>query len=142
MFWQCTMNRIMNKFSTILIFFIFLLSGCEKNININDHFNNKSSLLLTIYKNDSLTKHTTSTNSQIEISSDKYKKLIQWGNENTHSWKWTPASYIADIYVGQKNFHLITLKNNCVVISFIDKDGKSKQYTKTINKDELEFLRY
>jgi hypothetical protein len=130
-----------NNISTILISLIFLLCSCEKKININDYLDNKSSLLLTVYKKDSLSNTTKRATTQIEISSNKYEKLINWGNKNTHDWKWSPASYIADMYVGQKNFHLLTIEKTLVVISFIDKDGNSKQYTKRIEENELEFLR-
>lgn len=136
------MKKITN---TLTIFGLFILTsfftGCSTDININDYIDKNVSLKLVINKNDNSTGLTTSANFEIAVNSDKYKKLIHWGNENVSGWHWTPASYNADIFVGQGNFRLLqTLNGNGVVISFTDKDGKPRQYTKAINKGELDFL--
>lgn len=78
----------------------------------------------------------------IQVNSNKYRKLIEWGKNNTDGWQLTPASYIAKIYVGQGKFRLLyTSGTEGVVIGFTDKDGKSNQYFKTTKKGELDFLK-
>lgn len=119
----------------------FLLSGCTTDININNYIDKNDPFGLTFNKKDSATGFTKSDHFEISVNSDKYKKIIQWGNENTKGWKWTPASYITDISIGQDNFRLLhTFGSNGVVIGFTDKEGKPRQYTKAIKKGELDFL--
>ncbi len=122
---------------TLIIFGLLILTSiffsCNPDININDYMDKNSPLKLSI---GNPLEHV-----DIAVNSDKYKKIVQWGNENLKDWKWTPASYIADISLSQGNFRLLVLSNNNgVVIGFTDKDGKSRQYTKSINKGELDFL--
>ncbi len=124
-----------------LIILTSILSGCMEDININKYIDKNIPLKLTIFKKNDSTGLTTTNNFEIAINSDKYKKIIEWGNQNTTEWQSTPASYIADIYVGQSNFRLLyILGNDGVLIGFTDEDGKPKQYTKTIKKGDLDFL--
>ena len=58
-----------------------------------------------------------------------------------NGWQSSPAYYIEDIYVSKGDFRLIhTNGSNGVVIVFTDKEGNPKQYTKGIEKGELDFL--
>lgn len=124
-------KQFFKVFSLIIMTSFF--NACTTGININDYIDNNAPLKLSI---GNPLEHV-----DVLVNSDKYKKLIQWGNENVSNWQSTPASYNADIFVGQGNFRLLLfLKSNGVVIGFTDKDGKSKQYTKSINKGELDFL--
>ncbi len=124
-----------------LFIMISVFSGCSTYINISEYINKNAPLNLTINKKDNTTGLTTSNHFEIAIHSDKYQKLIEWGNNNTDGWQWAPASYIADIYVRQGDFRLLyTSVNKGVVIGFTDKEGKSKQYSKTIINGDLDFL--
>ncbi|HEY4799679.1 MAG TPA: hypothetical protein VII99_11425 [Bacteroidia bacterium] len=124
-----------------LFILTLLLTGCSIDININDYIDKNAPLKLTIKKTDNSTGLTIADNFEIAVGSDKYKKLIQWGNENTDGWQQTPASYNPNIFVGQGKFRLLGFANgNGVVIRFTDKDGKPRQYTKTITQGELDFL--
>ena len=117
-----------------VLFIIIILTGCKTEININDYIDKNASLKFKIGR-DSF------EYTDIEVNSNKYKKLIQWGNENVSGWQMTPASYISDICVIQGEFRLLTSFNsNGVVIGFNDKNGKPKQYNKAIIKGELDFL--
>jgi hypothetical protein len=135
------MNRdkvLMREFNFILtifgwLSFTLIFGGCKTEININDYIDKNSPLLLSV---GNPLEHV-----NVEVNSDKYKKLIQWGNENVNGWQKTTSSYVSDIFVGQGNFRLLTsLNNNGVVIGLTDKNGKPKQYRKTIKKGELDFL--
>ncbi|MCX6182408.1 MAG: hypothetical protein NT150_10810, partial [Bacteroidetes bacterium] len=106
-----------------------------------EYIDKNASLKLTINKKDNSTGLTTSEHFDIAANSDKYNQFVEWAQKNTDNWKWTPASYVADICVGQGNFRLLySIGSNGVVIGFTDKEGKPKQYSKTIEKGNLDFL--
>ena len=136
------MNRLKSFIKILGLYFATsIFSGCSTDININDYIDNKKTLSLIITKQDSTTRLSTSEKFEIAINSDKYKKLVQWGNENLSGWQWTPVSYIGDICVVQEDFSLLyTIKGQSVILSFTDKDGKPNQYAKTIKQGELDFL--
>jgi len=118
-----------------LIVLIFTFSGCRQHIDIKDYIDQELSLELKIGNQ---LKHIDT----IQVNSNKYIKLIEWGKKNTNGWHLTPVSYIAEIYVGQRNFRLLyTSGTKGVVIGFTDKKGNSKQYSKTTKKGELDFLK-
>ena len=69
-------------------------------------------------------------------------KLIRWGNQNTNGWfAAAPVSFIGDVSLSQGNFYLlITGGRTKVVINFTDKNGKPREYIKTIEGNEFDFL--
>jgi hypothetical protein len=127
----------MKKMIAILVFFIltFTFFGCRQHIDISDYINQKSPLEIKI--GNQLKRPDT-----IKVKSYKYRKLIEWGKNNTDNWQLTPACYITEIYVGQGKFRLLyTSGTEGVVIGFTDKNGKSYQYCKATKKGELDFLK-
>jgi hypothetical protein len=139
------MNLLNLTIKKYFYIFTFLLSvtvftSCNTTVNINDYIDKNATFTLTARKTDTITGLSTSDSFVVAVNSDKYKNIIQWGNENTNGWQTTFASYIADISLTQNNFRLLLTGNNGVVIGFTDKDGKPRQYSKTINKNELNFL--
>lgn len=124
-----------------LFIMISVFSSCSTYINISEYINKNAPLKITINKKDNANGLTTSDHFEIAIHSDKFKKIIEWGNKNTDGWKSTLATYIADICVRQGDFRLLyTSGNKGVVIGFTDKEGKSKQYSKTRINGDLDFL--
>ncbi len=125
----------------IIITFISLLtiSSCSTETSIEKYIDLNSPLNLTIHKINDQTGLTESVTKKIDPNSEKFKKLIHWVNNNHDNWKSTTASYIAKVNVTQKNFRLL-YNQDFVVIGFTNNDGKAKQYTKTVEKGELEFL--
>jgi hypothetical protein len=136
------MRRIKTFFIVSGLFILTsIFSGCGTDFNIAEYINKNVPLKLTINKMDTSTGLTTSDHFELPINSEKYKKIIEWGNKNTDGWHSTPASYIADIYVGQGDFRMLyTLGSNGVIIGCTDKEGKPKQYSKIIEKGSLDFL--
>lgn len=127
----------------ILVFFMLtsIFSGCSLDLHVNEYIDKNAPLRLTIREKDNSTGLTTSDSFEIAINSEKYRRLVDWADKNTGGWKWAPASYIADIYVGQGDFRMLySIGSSGVVVGFTDKEGKPKQYTKTIEKGELDFL--
>ena len=127
----------MKKIIAILGLFIltFAFFGCRQHIDINNYIDKKLPLELKI--GNQLKRPDT-----IKVNSDKYRKLVDWGKANKDDWQSTPASYIANICVGQGNFRLLYLPDkDGVVIGFTDNQGNPKQYSKRIKKGELDFLK-
>jgi hypothetical protein len=126
-----------------LFFFITIcvLTSCSKQVNFNEYIDKNKPLGVTIYKNDSLTRLTTTKQIKILPSSDKFNKLTEWADNNTTEWISTPASYLLEIAVYQENFRLLyTTGESGVVISFVDKENKPRQYRRNTKKGELDFL--
>ena len=136
------MEKVRNTLAIFgLLILISIFVGCSTDININDYINKQAPLELHIRQTE-LTALTDSTNNlRLAVNSEKYNKLVQWGNENTKGWQSTPASYITEIYVSQGDFRLLyTPGIKGVVIGFKDKKGKPRQYSKTTEIGELDFL--
>ena len=118
-----------------------IFSGCSLDLDVNEYIDENAPLRLTIKEKDDSTGLKTSDSIEIAVNSKKYKQLVDWADKNTGGWKWAPASYIADIYVGQGDFRMLySLGSSGVVVGFTDKEGKPQQYTKPIEKGELDFL--
>ena len=116
----------------VTIFLTCVFSSCQTNIYINDHFDKTKSIKLSV---GNPLKHI-----DLTTNSEKYKKLVEWSNKNTGGWHPTFASYISEISLHQGDFRLLYLKEGGVVIGFTDPKGEPKQFSKTIDKGELDFL--
>ena len=134
-------KQIRNLFFTI---YICVLTGCTSKINFNEYIDKNLPLELKIQKNYLSTDSTMPERSEqfeIPANSDKFVKLTQWAENNTTGWETTPASYVAEVFVGQGNFRLLyTTGTEGVVIGLTDRKNIHKQYSKKIKKGELDFL--
>jgi hypothetical protein len=122
-----------------IILSLLTITSCSTEVNIEKYVDLNSTLTLTVNKTNDQTGLTESETRKIEPNSEKFKKLIDWANNNLDNWKSTPASYIAKVAVTQKSFRLL-YNQDFVVIGFTDNDGKAQQYSKTVVKGELDFL--
>lgn len=123
-----------------LILSIFCLTSCSPDVNVFEYIDKNSSLNISIL--DSNSNLLSRRETEIQITSDKYSRLLNWADKNIGGWNWDPVSHIpADIIVSQGSFRLLYWvgKDNAV-IAFKDRHGKSKQYSKSIKKGELDFL--
>ena len=117
------------------------LTSCTSSISIRNYIDRNSPFILTINSIDTKTGFTQSTQHTIPVNSNKFVKLMNWFLNNENGWQQTPASFVTNISVTQRTFRLLSTNDkNGVVISFVDKDKNSKQYTKCIGKGELDFL--
>jgi len=123
----------------LIFFFLLTITSCSTEISIEKYVDLNSNLTLTVNRTNETTGLTESETKIIEPRSEKFKKLINWANNNLDNWKSTPASYVAKVAVTQKDFRLL-YNQDFVVIGFIDNDGKAQQYSKPVKKGELEFL--
>lgn len=118
-----------------------IYASCSSTVNMNDYIDKNSSFTLTLKSRDTITAFTKSTQTDITVNSKKYLTFIKWINNNESGWQWTPASYITNVSLEQGSFRLLyTTGMDAVVISFIDKEKKARQYSKPIKKGELNFL--
>ena len=119
-----------------LFFNICILTSCSSQININEYIDKNAPLKLKFDKIDSSTEQL-----EIPVNSDKFIQLAQWADNNTTGWRSTPASYLLEVAVYQENFRLLfTTGKAGVVISFMDKENKPRQYSKKTKIGELDFL--
>ncbi len=123
----------------LIIFSLLTITSCSTEISIEKYVDHNSNLTLTENRTNEKTGLTEIETKIIEPKSKKFKKLIDWGNNNLDNWKSTPASYLAKVAVTQMDFRLL-YNQDFVVIGFIDNDGKAKQYSKAVKKGELDFL--
>ena len=120
-----------------LIMATLMLASCSSSININEYIDKNSPFDLTINAMDTATGLTKASQTKIAVNLKKHLKLINWLDKNKNGWHITLASYVANISVTQKNsFRLLCTKNdNGIVIGLHD-----KQYSKSIQKGEIDFL--
>ncbi len=110
-------------------------------MELNEVIDQKSPFTLSISTVNPETGLSTNETEEIKVNSEKWIKLVDFAKNNLDGWQSRPASYIGDIYISQGDFRLIHTKgSNGVVIAFIDKEGNPKQYSKRIDKGELDFL--
>ena len=121
------------RFASILVLFV---AGCTQRIDIDKRFDQTAPF--TVLVRDSL--NTSTVSYQLNSNTSKYAILINWLKNNRDGWQKSPASYIGDIMVKQKNFTLLRLRNNGVMVSFPDDEGQHSQFTKDCDKEELAFL--
>lgn len=125
---------------TITLVFGLALTSCQTDLDL-DIIDQNSSFTLTIRTVDPETGLSSNETEEIEVNSEKWIKLVDFAKNNMEGWQSSPASYIGDIHVSQGDFKLICKKgSNGVVMAFTDKEGNPKQYTKGIDKGELDFL--
>lgn len=117
------------------------ITSCLSDLDLDDVVDQKSSFTLTIRTVDPETGFSLNDTEVIEVNSEKWKNLVDFAKNNMNGWQSSPASHIGDIYVSQGAFRMIHTKgSDGVVIAFTDKEGNPKQYTKEIDKGELDFL--
>lgn len=121
----------------LFILNICILTSCTSNINFNEIIDKNKALELRISKNDS----SFPEHFEIPAHSEKFIRLTKWADNNTTGWESSFASYKPEVFVGQGNFRLLywTGKDG-VIIGFTDKGEKPRQYSKKIEKGELDFL--
>ena len=95
--------------------------------------------MLTVYTLDKSTGLTTTKQIEIRPTTEKFNKFVKWCKTNYGDWESSPASFVGQFTMTQDDFGLLYI-NNGVVIHFLDKGGKPRQYTKTVKEGDFEFL--
>ncbi len=127
--------------SIITLILSLIVTSYQTDLELNDVIDQKSPFTLTIKSVDSKMKLSSNETEKIEVNCEKWIKPVDSVKDNMNGWLSSPAYYIGDIYVSKGDFRLIhTNGSNGVVIVFTDKEGNPKQYTKGIDKRELDFL--
>ena len=126
---------------TITLITSLAITSCQTDLELNNVIDQKSPFTLTIRTVDSETGLSTNETEEINVNSEKWTRLVDFAKQNMDGWQPSPESYIGDVYVTQGNFRMIYTKgSDGVVIAFTDNEGDPKQYTKKIDKGELDFL--
>ncbi len=118
---------------------IMIFSSCSTTIDIHQYIDNSNALTLSVKKVDISTGLTQNEKTTIEPNTKKFKRIIDWCDDNQDGWEISFASYAPKVSVTQKDFTLLYTTND-VAIRFVDDKGKNQQYSKTIIEGELDFL--
>ena len=125
----------------ILFSICWAFTGCQTDLDINAVIDENAPFTLTTRSVDPQTGLSASKTEIIEVNTEKWMKLVDFAQNNMTGWQSTPASYLGDVYVTQGDLRLTHTKgSNGVVITFTDKESNPKQFTKGIDKSELDFL--
>ncbi|WP_375561480.1 hypothetical protein ACE193_02680 [Bernardetia sp. OM2101] len=120
------MKQIINFGYLILI---LLLSSCTTDLTNENLVNTSEPFVLTINTTDSETGLTESKSIKIEVNSEKWKKIVEWMNNNQEGWHQDYASHTGVDYLSQDNFGLAYRKNSeGVLLMFSDKNNQPKQF--------------
>jgi hypothetical protein len=129
------MRRLILKLS---IAFLIILNSCNIKINTAEFIN--SNQRLTLKFNSEIFIHKVKKDTIIDYNSMKYIQLKKWFMDNSEGWQSSPASYAhSDMTILGDNFGFLIFKN-FVVIGFVDRKGKSRQFTKSVTIDTFDFL--
>ncbi len=130
------MNKMIKNIGFLLL--IFTIS-CGQNPNFAEilksekQFELKFNLSGDIYLDSSLT-------IRINADSKKIADLKAWFKNNPDNWESSIASWATpDIFLTSNDFRLLIF-NDFVVVGFVDKSGKQRQYKKAADKSEFNFL--
>jgi hypothetical protein len=118
------------------IILLVLMFSCRQDIKFEEIIKLDSDFELTIKQTD----NNDFERILIDKDSDKIIKLKEWFKEHSDNWESSIASWASpDISLTSNEFRFLVFKN-FVVIGFIDISGKPRQYTRTVDKMEFDFL--
>jgi hypothetical protein len=121
------------------IFFFSVIVSCKQDIKPDEILKRGNDFKLTIHLGDKYTSDSTIIKT-INKDSLQINKLKDWLTNNLHGWESSIASWATpDISLIGSDFRLLIYKDGAV-IGFTDRKGKSKQYTKKVDKSEFNFL--
>jgi len=117
---------------------IFTIS-CGQNLNFDEILKNENQFELKVNPNDNANLDSTLIK-RINADSELILDLKVWLKNNPDNWESSIASWAQpEISLISNNFRLLIFKD-FIVISFTDKSGKQKQYTKVTDISEFIFL--
>jgi hypothetical protein len=124
------MNKLIKNIG--FLFLIFTIS-CGQNLDFEEILKNKKQFELKFNPAGDINLDSSLTT---RISAD----LKAWFKNNPDNWESSIASWATpDIFLTTTDFRLLIFKD-FVVVGFVDKSGKQRQYTKAANKSEFNFL--
>lgn len=130
------MNKMIRNVGFILL--IFTIS-CGQNLDFSEILKNEKQFDLKINPNGNLNLDSSSI-TKINADSKIIDKLKTWFKNNPDGWESSIASWATpDIFLTSNDFRLLIFKD-FVVVGFVDKSGKQRQYTKSVDKSEFNFL--
>ncbi|MBI1223450.1 MAG: hypothetical protein GC180_12670 [Bacteroidetes bacterium] len=109
---------------TLTCFLCFTWISCQSRLNLQEVIELNEPFSLSVRSVDPETGLSTMKSEKIEVNTLKWNKLVVFVKNNLDAWQESPASYIGDINVTQKDFRLIYSKGSTgVVIAFTDATG-------------------
>lgn len=130
------MNKMIRNVGFILL--IFTIS-CGYTLDFEEILKNEKQFELKVNPNGNLSLDSSLT-TKINADSKIIAKLKTWFENNPDGWESSIASWATpDIFLTSNDFRLLIFKD-FVVVCFADKSGKQRQYTKSADKSEFNFL--
>ena len=135
-----TLNQFkVMKFKNIL-FLLLTISfwNCKSEVSLFRYFDKNASF--TLHVKDSALNISDLKGREIFPHDTIYLEFMKWMKNNESGWQSTMASFSSEAFIEQGKFRLLYLKDGGVVLIFIDKENKVRQYSKASKKGELNFL--
>lgn len=130
------MMRMIKYIGFLLV--IFTIS-CGQNLNFEDILKNEKQFELKGNPSGNINLDSSLT-TKINADSKIIDSLKTWFKNNPDNWESSVASWSTpDIFLSSNDFRLLIFKDGVVVV-FVDKSGKQRQYTKAVDKSEFNFL--
>ena len=130
------MNKMIKNIGFLLL--IFTIS-CGQNLDFEEILKSEKQFELKFNPRGDInldSSLTTKINADSEIIAD----LKTWFKNNPDNWENSIASWATpDIFLTSNDFRLLIFKD-FVVVGFVDKSGKQRQYTKAADQSEFNFL--
>lgn len=112
-----------------------LLLGCQEKVDLEKAIRHSNHLVIGKLSESIVSLDT------IDRKDDKWTTLLEFAQKNEDGWSNSVASYTFDYWTGSGAFRLAGWRNGkLAVLSYTDKNMKTVQLTKEIDKGELDFL--
>ena len=109
---------------------MILITGCSKNIIIQDQISKKQSIDILIYKSGHVSRKGT-----IKKDDKLFKELLVWAKNNNNGWSLSYVSYVPQTYLSSKGWSLNFMKSIVVL------NCKEGQYTKNITPKDYKLIK-
>ena len=129
------------SFAGLLASISFMIASCSSKIEFNDYIDKNKPFSLNIGSSDSIQGLDDIKRIEIAVDSEKHREFLKWTARNSEGWTSSLLTYLPTILLTQNNFQLIyDPTNGLVVINFTDKQNQPREYTKTVQPGELNFI--
>ncbi len=130
------MKKMIRNIGFLLL--IFTIS-CGQNLDFEEILKNEKQFELKFNPSGDINLDSSLT-TKINANSEIIDKLKIWFKNNPDNWESSIDSWATpDIFLTSNDFRLLIFKD-FVVVGFADKSGKQRQYTKSTDKSEFNFL--
>jgi hypothetical protein len=130
------MKKLIRYFGFLLLFFTI---SCGQTLEFDEILKDEKQFELKVNPNGNIVLDSALTK-RIDADSEIILNFRTWLRNNPDNWESSVASWAtSDISLISNDFRFLIFKD-FVVVGFVDKTGKHKQYAKDADKSEFNFL--